>query len=117
MFNRIFKFMKRDFYNYKRSFDEKSDIKKEDLGNYIQMGATIVDVRSPQEYREGHIDGAINLPEYNIRRNVQNILKDKNELIVLYCSVGERSKMAQIKLQRLGYTNVYTVYGGIGEIF
>ena len=108
MFNRIFKFMKRDFYNYKRSFDEKSDIKKEDLGNYIQMGATIVDVRSPQEYREGHIDGAI---------NVQNILKDKNELIVLYCSVGERSKMAQIKLQRLGYTNVYTVYGGIGEIF
>ena len=117
MFKRIFKFMKRDFYNCKRSFDEKSDIKKEDLENYIQMGATIIDVRSPQEYREGHIDGAINLPEYNIRRNVQNILKDKNELIVLYCSVGERSKMAQSKLQRLGYTNVYTVYGGIGEIF
>ena len=117
MFNRIFKFMKRDFYNYKRSFDEKSDIKKEDLGNYIQMGATIVDVRSPQEYREGHINGAINLPEYNIRRNVQNILTDKNQLIILYCSVGERSKMAQNKLKRFGYTNVYTVYEGIGEIF
>ena len=122
MFNRFNKMVNRmiknfNYYNYKRSFDESLDIKREDIENYIKMGATIVDVRSPQEYRERHIDGAINLPEYNIRRNVQNILPDKNQLIILYCSVGERSKMAQNKLKRLGYTNVYTVYEGIGEIF
>lgn len=120
MFNRFNKMVNRmiknfNYYNYKRSFDESLDIKREDIENYIKMGATIVDVRSPQEYREGHIDGAINLPEYNIRRNVQNILPDKNQLIILYCSVGERSKMAQNKLKRLGYTNVYTVYEGIGD--
>ena len=102
MFNRFNKMVNRmiknfNYYNYKRSFDESLDIKREDIENYIKMGATIVDVRSPQEYREGHIDGAINLPEYNIRRNVQNILPDKNQLIILYCSVGERSKMAQNK--------------------
>ena len=122
MFNRFNKMVNRmiknfNYYNYKRSFDESLDIKREDIENYIKMGATIVDVRSPQEYREGHIDGAINLPEYNIRRNVQNILPDKNQLIILYCSVGERSKMAQNKLKRLGYTNVYTVYEGGWEIF
>ena len=120
MFNRFNKMVNRmiknfNYYNYKRSFDESLDIKREDIENYIKMGATIVDVRSPQEYREGHIDGAINLPEYNIRRNLQNILPDKNQLIILYCSVGERSKMAQNKLKRLGYTNVYTVYEGIGD--
>ncbi len=120
MFNRFNKMVNRmiknfNYYNYKRSFDESLDIKRDDIENYIKMGATIVDVRSPQEYREGHIDGAINLPEYNIRRNVQNILLDKNQLIILYCSVGERSKMAQNKLKRLGYTNVYTVYEGIGD--
>lgn len=120
MFNRFNKIVNRmiknfNYYNYKRSFDESLDIKREDIENYIKMGATIVDVRSPQEYREGHIDGAINLPEYNIRRNVQNILPDKNQLIILYCSVGERSKMAQNKLKRLGYTNVYTVYEEIGD--
>ena len=121
MFNRFNKMVNRmiknfNYYNYKRSFDESLDIKREDIENYIKMGATIVDVRSPQEYREGHIDGAINLPEYNIRRNLQNILPDKNQLIILYCSVGERSKMAQNKLKRLGYTNVYTVYEGIGDV-
>ena len=118
-FNKMLNIMIKNFnyYNYKRSFDESLDIKREDIENYIKMGATIVDVRSPQEYREGHIEGAINLPEYNIRRNVQNILPDKNQLIILYCSVGERSKMAQNKLKRLGYTNVYTVYEGLGEIF
>ena len=115
MLNRIVIAMKRSFYNWKRGFDENLDIKKEDLEEYIKSGATIIDVRSPQEYREGHIDGAINIPVYNIRKNVQNILKDKDELIVLYCSVGERSKMAQEKLKKLGYTNVYTVYNGIGE--
>ena len=120
MFNRFNKMVNRmiknfNYYNYKRSFDESLDIKREDIENYIKMGATIVDVRSPQEYREGHIDGAINLPEYNIRRNLQNILPDKKQLIILYCSVGERSKMAQNKLKRLGYTNVYTVYEGIGD--
>lgn len=120
MFNRFNKMVNRmiknfNYYNYKRSFDESLDIKREDIENYIKMGATIVDVRSPQEYREGHIDGAINLPEYNIRRNIQNILPDKNQLIILYCSVGERSKMAQNKLKRLGYTNVYTVYEEIGD--
>ena len=47
------------------------------------------------------------MPVYDIKRNVQNILKDKNEIVVLYCSGGERSKKAQDKLRKMGYTNVY----------
>ena len=94
---------------------EKNEISFKEFEKMDMKSGILIDVRSPQEYREGHIDGAINLPEYNIRRNVQNILPDKNQLIILYCSVGDRSKMAQNKLKRLGYTNVYTVYEGIGD--
>ena len=95
---------------------DKNDFNyKEAMEVYKKANALLIDVRTPEEYRKEHIDGAINLPEYNIRRNIQNILPDKNQLIILYCSVGERSKMAQNKLKRLGYTNVYTVYEGIGD--
>lgn len=115
MLNKIVTVMRKGFNNLKRGFDEMLDIRREELEKYIKAGATIVDVRSPQEYREGHIDGAINLPVYDIKGNVQNILKDKNEIVVLYCSGGERSKKAQDKLRKMGYTNVYAVYNGIEE--
>ena len=80
MFNRFNKMVNRmiknfNYYNYKRSFDESLDIKREDIENYIKMGATIVDVRSPQEYREGHIDGAICIPDYQIKKEIS---KKKN---------------------------------------
>ena len=112
---RIIQKIKETLYRYRGCRYENIDYENAQIIMKNNKQAVLLDARSPQEYREGHIDGAINLPEYNIRRNVQNILLDKNQLIILYCSVGERSKMAQNKLKRLGYTNVYTVYEGIGD--
>lgn len=97
----------------KRDFNDQKDISKEDLDSYIKEGATIIDVRSPQEYREGHVDGAISIPDYQIKRDIGKKVPNKDEIIVVYCSTGHRSQNCQRILENLGYTNVYNVYEGI----
>ena len=99
--------------NIKRSFNQTEDITKETLKEYQRKGAILIDVRSPQEYNEGHINGAICIPEYDISRSAESVLKDKNETIIVYCSSGYRSKRAQERLKKMGYKNVYNLYGGI----
>lgn len=72
----------------------------------------IVDVRTPDEYKEGHIPNAINIPNETINEAVYNKLKDKNQLILIYCRSGSRSRQAAYKMQKLGYTNLVD-FGGI----
>ena len=85
--------------------DEKDDI--------------ILDVRRPDEYAEGHIPGAINIPNEEIGTAEIAELPDKSQLILVYCRSGRRSKEASEKLVKLGYTNIVE-FGGIldwkGEI-
>lgn len=76
----------------------------------------LLDVRSRQEYQEGHLNGAINIPLYDINKDVSNILEDKNEKIVVYCQSGGRSIKAKQKLQELGYTNVTDIAGGLDAL-
>lgn len=97
--------------NYNRCM-EKNDINMEQMKDFEKEGAIIVDIRSPQEYKEGHIDGAVLLPEYEIYKNAGNIIPNKNDIIIVYCGSGIRSKRSQKMLQRLGYTNVYNLYKG-----
>ena len=97
---------------WNREIDEK-DIALEDLKKLQEEGAMIIDVRGPQEYRERHIDGAISIPEYEIKRKIKNIISDKNKNIVVYCSSGGRSKKAQKQLKKLGYNQVYNLYNGL----
>ena len=72
----------------------------------------IVDVRTPDEYKEGHIPNAINIPNETINETVYNKLKDKNQLILIYCRSGSRSRQEAYKMQKLGYTNLVD-FGGI----
>lgn len=88
------------------------DITMEQLEHMKKNGALIVDIRSEQEYKEGHLDGAIVLPEYDIHRKVSRIIPNKNQLIIVYCGTGIRSKNARRILQNMGYTNVYNLYKG-----
>ena len=76
----------------------------------------IVDTRSPQEFAENRIKFAINIPVYNLNREAEKVLTDKNRLIVLYCQYGERSKKAYQILEEKGYTNIYSLKGGIEGI-
>jgi len=66
----------------------------------------LVDVRSIQEYNEGHIEGAILLQSFDAERKAERILRDKNAFIVLYCSSGIRSKKVAKILIKKGYKNV-----------
>ena len=112
MFRRFIYMIEKNF-ELKRSFDNNKDITKEDLEAYIKQGAIIIDVRSSQEYREGHVDGAISIPDYQIKKEIEKQIQDKDELIVVYCTTGHRSQKAQQILENMGYTNVYNVYEGI----
>ena len=95
------------------SMDEAVEMMKKESG-YI-----ILDVRRPDEYDEGHIPGAINVPNEAIGTAEIPELPDKAQLILVYCRSGRRSKEASEKLVKLGYTNVVE-FGGIldwkGEI-
>ena len=77
----------------------------------------LIDVRSSQEFEEGHLDGAINIPVYNIKQNIEKLVKNKDENIILYCSSGYRSKEAKDILEDLGYENVYNLEGGLDKIW
>lgn len=72
----------------------------------------IIDARTEEEFAEGHIEGAIMIPEYEIAERAEKELPDKNALILVYCRSGRRSKIASDELVRLGYTNVKE-FGGI----
>lgn len=97
---------------WNREIDE-NDIGLEELKQLQKENTIIIDVRSPQEYREGHIDGAILIPEYEIKKEIENRIPDKNKNIVVYCSSGGRSKKAQKLLKKLGYSRVYNLYNGL----
>ena len=72
----------------------------------------IIDARTEEEFAEGHIEGAILIPEYEIAHRAQKELPDKNALILVYCRSGRRSKIASSELVKLGYKNVKE-FGGI----
>ena len=74
----------------------------------------ILDVRRPDEYAEGHIPGAINVPNEEIGTADIAELPDKSQLILVYCRSGRRSKVASEKLVKLGYTNIVE-FGGIQD--
>ena len=77
-----------------------------------ESGYIIIDARTQSEYDEGHIPGAILIPEYEIAQRAESELPDKNQLILVYCRSGRRSKIAAEELVKLGYTNVKE-FGGI----
>ena len=72
----------------------------------------ILDVRTQEEYAQGHIPNAVLIPDYEIEEKAEKVLKDKNQLILVYCRSGRRSKLASEILVKLGYTNVKE-FGGI----
>ena len=77
-----------------------------------ESGYIILDVREQYEYDEGHIPGAILIPYGEIADRAEKELPDKDQLILVYCRSGRRSKIAAEELVKLGYTNVKE-FGGI----
>ena len=77
-----------------------------------EEGYIILDVRTQEEYDQGHIPGAIVISHEEIGEKAEGVLTDKNQLILVYCRSGRRSKLAAEILVGLGYTNIKE-FGGI----
>ena len=90
------------------SMDEAISMMEKE-SNYI-----ILDVRTPEEFSEKHIPNAINIPNETIGTEEIPDLRDKDQLILVYCRSGNRSRQASEKLAKLGYTNIVE-FGGIND--
>ncbi|HFE38430.1 MAG TPA: rhodanese-like domain-containing protein [Gammaproteobacteria bacterium] len=77
----------------------------------IEHGALLVDVRTPKEYHEGHLPGALLIPHRKVASRIGEFGEDKNRRIVLYCKGGVRAAKAQRVLQRNGFTRVFNAGG------
>ena len=77
-----------------------------------QEGYIILDTRTQKEYDESHIPGAILIPYDEVTERAEGVLTDKDQLILVYCRSGRRSKIAAEALVKLGYTNIKE-FGGI----
>ena len=87
---------------------DKTDFTQEEATEiYKRTNALLIDVRTPEEYRENHIEGAVNIPVYEID-NIKNEIIDPNKVILVYCKTGKRSKIVKQILIQNGYKNVHT---------
>ena len=77
-----------------------------------ESGYVILDVRTREEYDQGHIPGAIVISHEEVAHKAEETLTDKDQLILVYCRSGRRSKIAAEALVELGYTNILE-FGGI----
>jgi phage shock protein E len=77
----------------------------------IDNGAQLIDVRTKEEFDQGHLDHAINIEYENIPMLVKHIGEDKNRSVVLYCRSGRRADVAISELSKLGYTDVFNGEG------
>ena len=87
------------------------DINKEVNRCRTTKGAVLLDVRTEEEYRGGHIGGSRNIPVEKIS-NAVNLLHDKSAPVFVYCQSGNRARQAVSKLRKMGYTQVENI-GGI----
>ena len=103
------------FFNFNRqsqnlSLNEIKEIIRND------ENVILIDVRSRQEFLEGHLNGSINIPLYELEQCCERKLIDKNSIIITYCQCGARSKKAIVILKKHGYKNVYHLKDGLDSI-
>jgi len=98
--------------------DARSRIKETNVGEVkskLDRGEKflLVDVREESEFAQDHLPGAIHLGKGVIERDIESRVPDLNTEMVLYCGGGFRSAMAADNLQKMGYTNVFSMDGGV----
>jgi len=92
-------------------FLKQPDINKGIADYHNTSGAILLDVRSPQEYQEGHIPGSKNVPLQQLE-NVRSVADNSDTPLFVYCYSGSRSRQATSMLQHMGYHNIQNI-GGI----
>ena len=88
---------------------KSGQISVEEARNHLKNGALVIDVRTPEEFRAGHLAQASNIPLDEITTAVPRQVKDRNQILLLHCASGMRSGMAQKQLRSLGYLRVFNL--------
>ena len=98
-------------------FGKSFSLTAEEFESKAAAGAHIIDVRTPQEFKQGHIKGASNIPLATVPMHLNELYqyKDKNEDILLYCHPGARSAQACYFLIKNNFTQVFDLKGGVGH--
>jgi phage shock protein E len=84
-------------------------IPEQEAHKHLAEGALVIDVRSPEEFRSGHVPEAINLPLGELRESLPRRVKDKNQVLLLHCLSGGRSGIAKGQARSLGYVNAFNL--------
>jgi len=94
---------------------EITEVTTDSAADHIAAGYTVLDVREPDEYQEGAIEGAIHIPRGHLESQIENRITDKSTPVVVYCAGGVRSAFAASTMQELGYESVESMAGGFGR--
>jgi sulfur-carrier protein adenylyltransferase/sulfurtransferase len=94
---------------------EIREVDPEGAAKLIADGAAVLDVREPEEFDAGALEGAAHIPRGHLESQVESKLTDKATPLVVYCAGGVRSAFAARTLQELGYTDVVSMIGGFGR--
>ncbi|RME43471.1 MAG: rhodanese-like domain-containing protein [Deltaproteobacteria bacterium] len=95
--------------------EETADARAKAAWEKILAGALLVDVRTPEEFEQGHLEGAKNIPLGEIERRIEEFGDDFEREIVVYCRTGRRSGIARTILTKRGYKHVFNG-GGLVEL-
>ncbi len=108
----IYKLQKKLFRSYESEIDYETMKRMLKKNNKI----LVIDVRTRDEFKHKHLEGAINIPMQYITERIELVTRNRQDVIVVYCEYGGRSQKALAKLKKMGYVNVYNLRGGIEAI-
>ena len=102
------------FFAWKRLSFVSAEVARKQLAE----GAVVIDVRSPEEFRSGHVPNAVNIPLGELRESLPRRVKDKSQVLLLHCLSGGRSGIAKQQIIGMGYQNVFNLgsYGRARQI-
>jgi rhodanese-related sulfurtransferase len=102
------------FFAWKRLSFVSAEVARKQLAE----GAVVIDVRSPEEFRSGHVPNAVNIPLGELRESLPRRVKDKSQVLLLHCLSGGRSGIAQQQIKGMRYQNVFNLgsYGRARQI-
>jgi phage shock protein E len=87
----------------------KSTLAPEQARARLEAGAVLVDVRTPEEFADKHLPGAVNIPLDRVRSDITKHVPDKSTVVLLHCRTGRRSGNAEKELRAMGYTNAFNI--------
>ncbi len=94
------------------------EISSKEARAHLKNGALVIDVRTEDEFRSGHLPGAINIPLNQIETSLPRRVKEKSHVLLLHCQSGMRSAAARRKLNAMGYSNAFNLgsYGRAAQL-